>query len=151
MTSPNFDPFWKWTILSDLGSVVKDRQNAILCAKFAWKGYLLHFFVKNKLYQILSKRYIWTHIRCQICYFKWFLLNKKARGCSKLCFTHKDQSGHLNFELSFYSFFKKIFLKIINYHCKLKFFWKKKIKKFFWKKTDLWIGSWHKPKNDDTS
>ena len=30
-----------------------------------------------------------------------FLLNKKARGTTKLCFTHKDQSGRLNFELSY--------------------------------------------------
>ena len=30
-----------------------------------------------------------------------FLLNKKALGTSKLCFTHKDQSVRLNFELSY--------------------------------------------------
>ena len=30
-----------------------------------------------------------------------FLLNKKACGTSKLLFTHKDQSGHLNYKLSY--------------------------------------------------
>ena len=29
------------------------------------------------------------------------LNHKKGRGTSKLCFTHKDQSGCLNFELSY--------------------------------------------------
>ena len=46
----------------------------------------------------------------------FLLTNKKARGTSKLCFTHKDQSDRLNFELSYnertlvrFLFFPKLF------------------------------------------
>ena len=36
-----------------------------------------------------------------LCHLVLFLLNKKVRGISKLCFHHIDQSVSLNFELRY--------------------------------------------------